>query len=232
MPNEESLAVLAQMHLITIVDDGRAATDPFKLPAFIRTQFNADRAALEEADADTALTESDRAGGSVAARDALTALEDLNREGFKFIEAIRAKVITDAERLETFTAYGWAGGKLGRFNDARVLGLSRLAVLPHDDLPAAFRYSADLLADMAAQLTIFDAHAEAATGGDREIATRVRNGALDAARTTLARVRFYYCCASRDTDQTPELAKINFQPRRDPGGVDHPASAPTNPPVG
>jgi len=30
------------------------------------------------------------------------------------------------------------------------------------------------------------------------------------------RVRFYYCCASRDADQTTELVRIGFQPRRDP----------------
>jgi hypothetical protein len=30
-------------------------------------------------------------------------------------------------------------------------------------------------------------------------------------------VRFYYCSASRDTDQTAELAKIGFQPRRAAG---------------
>jgi len=36
--------------------------------------------------------------------------------------------------------------------------------------------------------------------------------------TTLnSRVRFFYCAASNDLDQTPELANIGRQPRRDAG---------------
>jgi hypothetical protein len=223
MPNADSLAAIAQLNLIQTVDDGRAATETFKLTAWLRTQLDLDTAALEKADADTALTESDRAGGSAAARGALTKLEDYVKEGFKFIDAIRAAKITDAQRLEVFTAYGWAGGKIGRFNDARVIGLSRLAVLPHADLSADFRYPSDLVTDITAQLAILDANVVAATGGNREVATKVRDAKLDAANVTLARVRFYYCSASTDTDQTPELAKINFQPRRDSGTVQHTA---------
>jgi hypothetical protein len=72
---------------------------------------------------------------------------------------------------------------------------------------------------------VFDQHAGAATGGDRQIATKLRNEALEAARETLAQVRFYYCSASRDTDRTPELATIGFQPRREPGSVAQPKPA-------
>jgi hypothetical protein len=225
MPNADSLAAIAQLNLIQIVDDARVATDTFKLPAWLRTLLDADATALETADDDTALTESDRAGGSAAARVALTKMEDFAKEGFKFIDAIRATKITDAQRLEVFTAYGWAAGKVGRFNDARVIGLARLAVLPHADLPADFRLPGDLVADIASQLAVLDANVVAATGGSRETATNVRDAKLDAAQTTLARVRFYYCSASADTDQTPELAKINFQPRRDSGTVAHPEKA-------
>jgi hypothetical protein len=238
MPNADSLAAIGQMDLIQSVDDGRAASDPFKLPARLRSQLDADLHALEEADGDTALTESDRAGGSAAARAALTKLADFAREGFKFIDAIRSTKISDAQRVAVFSGYGWHGGKLGRFGDARVLGLSRLAVQPHTELAAEFRYPADLLADIAAQLAVFDENAVAATGGEREVATRVRNEKLDAAETTLAQVRFAYCSASRDTDRTPELARINFQPRRGAGSVSRPepeeteSSSSSNPPTG
>ncbi|TAL02864.1 MAG: hypothetical protein EPO07_06865 [Verrucomicrobia bacterium] len=210
------------MHLIKTVDDGRVAADPFKLPALLRTQHDADLTGLETADSDTALTESDRAGGSATARKALDTLGDLAREGFKFIDAIRATQITDAQRLEVFTAYGWASGKLGRFNDARVIGLSRLGALAHTDVAAPFRYPADLIADIKAQLAIFDANAQVATGGDRQKATETRDTKLDAANTTVSQVRFFYCSSSRDTDQSPELAKIGCQPRRPAGTVDHP----------
>ena len=55
------------------------------------------------------------------------------------------------------------------------------------------------------------------SGGESEKATKLRNAAMETAKTTLGRVRFHYCSASRDLDKTPELAKLDFQPRRMPG---------------
>ena len=221
MPNADSLAAIAQMHLIQTVDDARAAGDPFKLPGWLRTQHDTDFAALSDADSHTALTESDRAGGSQTARAALDKLEGLAKDGYNFITAIRSTQITAAQRLQTFTAYGWAAGKLGRFGDARVIGLSRLAVQPQPDLQLAWKYPADLVADITAQLAIFDANVEDKMLGDRETATKARDTKLALAASSLAQVRFYYCSASRDTDQTPELAKISFQPKRAAGTVEH-----------
>ena len=229
MPNTESLSTIAQMHLVKTVDTARAAGDVFKLPALLRTQHDADLDGLETADSSTALTEGDRAGGSAAARNALTKLQGFLKEGYNFITAIRASQITDAQRLEVFTEYGWAGGLMGRMNDGRVIGLARLAVQAHPGIGPNFCYPADLVADLAAQLAVFDANAKIATGGDRAAATHLRDAKLDLANTSLAQVRFYYCSATRDTDQTPELAKIGFQPRRAAGTVtanNKPAPAP------
>jgi hypothetical protein len=229
MLSAESLASVAKMHLIKNVDTARVAGDPFKLPVFIRTQHDADLDGLESADNSAALAEGDRAGGSAAARGALDQLQVFLKEGYKFIGAIRSSQITDAQRLEVFTEYGWAGGLMGRFGDSRVIGLSRLAVQAHPDIAANFCYPADLVADITAQLAVFDTNAPVATGGQRSAATHVRDAKLDNAKTSLAQVRFYYCSASRDTDQTPELAKIGLQPRRAAGtvtGNTKPAPAP------
>jgi hypothetical protein len=217
MPNEQSLAALAQLQLVQTVDGQRAAADTFKLPAWLRTQLDADFTALDDADNATALAKSDRAGASGLARDALTKLEEFLRDGYRHIDAIRTSAITDAQRLVVFTAYGWAGGMLGRFGDARVISLARLGVKAKPGLQAAWLYPTDLVADLTAQLAVFDANASSALGADRIEATRIRNAKLDLAETTLAQVRFHYCSASRDTDQTPELAAIGFQPRRDAG---------------
>lgn len=223
MPNAESLSNIAQGQLAQKVDDARTVTDRFKLPAWLRTQLNTDLATLETADANTAVAEGDRVGGSAKGRVALDKLADLLREGYNFITAIRTTLITDAQRLEIYTEYGWASGNLGRFTDARVIGLSRLALQAHDHLQALWRYPADLLADITAQLGVYDANAEIATGGDRSAATLARDNALEASGTTLAQVRFFFCSASRDIDQTPELSKIGFQPRRAAGAVAGPA---------
>lgn len=217
MENSEAIAIIAQMHLVKSVDSARAAGDVFKLPTFLRSQHDADLAALESADTTTALAEGDRAGGSVAVRAALSRMEVLLKEGYNFIKAIRSSAISEASRLEVFTAYGWAGGKMGRFDDSRVVSLARLGVTAHPGLQAAWCYAADLVTDLTAQLAVFDAKAVVSTGGGRESATRAREEKMELAKQTLAQVRFYYCCASRDIDRSPELTKVGFQPRRASG---------------
>lgn len=82
---------------------------------------------------------------------------------------------------------------------------------------AEWRYPQARLDRIVLQLGIVTGSAATATGGDREKAIKVRNAAMERAKTTLGRVRFHYCSASRDADKTPELAKLDFQPRRMPG---------------
>jgi hypothetical protein len=216
MPNSNSLQAIAQGRLIQTVDGTRPATDRFKLPAADRTLFNTRLDDLAAKDNDTALTESNRAGGSAAARAALQKLEGLLRDGYNGITAIRSSKITDGERLEVYTAYGWAGGNLGDFNDARTLGLARLAL--DDDLDIEkpeWEYAADLKTEIAAQLAIFDAKADDRTGGERMDATKARNEALELFQTMLSRVRHYLCSASDDVDQSPELRRNGFKVRKD-----------------
>ena len=231
MPNAASLAAIAQGHLVQNIDTARSAGDTFRLPVFLRTALDTGLTTLEAADNATALTESDRAGGSAAARAALTALDALLHDGYNGITAILSTKITPAQRLEVYTTYGWSGGKLGIFNDARVLGLARLGVRADVGINPAWAYSADLITELKAQLAIYNANAGPATGGDRTGATKKRDDALGEFETTLARIRFYYCCASEDADQTTELTRIGFQPRRDASPAPAPAPIPTPTPV-
>ena len=129
-------------------------------------------------------------------------------------ELKRNRYPTDG-RYRAYHAARMARGRRSRARSGSRFG----AVKDHEDLHAEWRYPADLVADLVAQLGIFDANTGAATGGGRQGATKTRNTVLDDAGTSLAQVRFYYCSASRDTDQTPELAAIGFQPRRDVGAV-------------
>ncbi len=231
MPNATSIQSISQGRLIQIVDTPRTATDLFKLPVAFRTQFDASLKTLEDADNDTALTESNRAGGSGAARTALDQLEVLLRDGYNGIKGIRSSTITDDQRLEVYTTYGWTSGNLGTFNDARVLGLARLCLA--DDLEIenpAWEVAADLKAEIAAQLAIFDANADDRTGGERMLATKARDKALKEFDIYLARVRFYLCFASMDTDQSPELRRYGFKVRKD-RAASTPAPAAVVPPV-
>lgn len=231
MPNAESLASIAQGRLVQNVDDQRPASgDDYKLLAFLRPAVNAGLTTLETTDNDTVLTESDRTGGSAAVRTAIDTAADLLRNGFNGIKAIPGTQINAGQRLEVFTAYGWSSGKLGKLGDARVIGLARLGVQSHPEVAAAFQYDAAIVAGLTAQLAIFDGNVDNAKVGNREAATRARDKALADFNVLLARVRFYYCCVSAEADQTPELAKIGFQPRRDPGTVAKPATPPPAPP--
>ena len=65
-----------------------------------------------------------------------------------------------------------------------------------------------------------NANQPTATGGTAETATNLRNLALELQRSANDRVRFFYCSASDDEDQTPELAKIGMQPRCDAGAAE------------
>ncbi|MEN9576845.1 MAG: hypothetical protein RL514_4700 [Verrucomicrobiota bacterium] len=223
MPNEASLAEIETAELILDVDDGRVPTDTFKLPTYLRTLVVTRLADLRTKDAATLITEGGRAGAQINVRTALDTLNVLLHDGYNFIKGIGSYAITAADRAAVFTAYGWVSGELGEFTDARIESLARQAA---DATPgianAAHRYPTALLDLIAAQLVIVNQHQTAATGGTAQTATDLRDKALKLLETANDRVRFHYCSASDDKDQTPELAKIGKQPRRDKGAASGP----------
>jgi hypothetical protein len=215
MPNEDSLSAIAQGRLIQTVDSGRAIGDRHKMLAEDRTLFDTRLDDLTSRDNDTALTESNRAGSSAKARASLTSLKQSLHDGYNGIAAIRSSTISDAQRLEVFTAYGWASGLIGEFNDSRILGLARLAIDEDLDIEnPAWMYSIELRAEITAQLAIFDANADDRTGGERMEATNARNKAADLFHASLARYRYFICSASDELDQSPELRRGGFRVRK------------------
>lgn len=219
MPTNESEDVSRRLTLVQQIDDKRAADDPFKLPAQLRHDVDADGAALATHDVSTGSAEGDRAAASAAQRRALDELERQHRGGYRFIAGMDEDAITEEQRTKVFETYGWKGGQIGRFDDDRVVSLAETAlkVGQNEIADATQRYPQARLDRMKTQLDLVKANAPTASGSTRQSATNLRDAALETARTTLSRVRFYYCSASRDADRTPELAKIEFQPRRDYG---------------
>ncbi len=218
MPNQETLAEVEVAELIQSVDDGRAVNDPFKLPAGLRTLLDTRLTDLKAKDAATLTTEGGRAGAQINVRTALDTLNGLLHDGYNFVKGLPSYTITPAERATVFTSYGWVGGEIGIFDDARIESLANQAATATPGIPnAAHRYPAQLLTLIAAQLAIVNANQPLATGGTAQAATAARDVALGLLRTANDRVRFFYCSASDDEDQTPELAKIGKQPRRDRG---------------
>lgn len=220
MSNRATLTEIEHAELIQSVDDGRAPADPFKLLPTLRTLLDTRLADLKVKDAATLTTEGGRAGAQVALRTALDTLKDLLRDGFNFVAGLPSYSITPAERIAVFTSYGWEGGQIGVFDDARVESLANQAATATPGIAnAAHRYPAQLLTLIAAQLAIVNASQPLATGGTAQAATAARDAALELLRTANDRVRFFYCSASDDEDYTPELAKIGRQPRREAGAA-------------
>ena len=226
MANEEADDVTTRLTTAQTVDTSRPAGSPFKLPATLRADLDADLAALKATDSDTGPAEGGRAGAAGARRLALDELNRQHRGGFRFIAAIAETTITEPQRLAVFEAYGWESGEIGRLDDdTRLIALARqAATVSAADAAgnAAYLYPAARLTRIAAQLAIIDAADSAASGADAEFATLRRDTALSLAASTLLRIRFLYCSATRDADSTPELVRIGYQPRRGPGEVQHP----------
>ena len=218
MPTEASLAEIETAELVIAVDAGRVVTDTFKLPAYLLALVIARLADLRVKDAATLVTEGGRVGGQINVRTALDTLSLLLHDGYNFIKGIGSYTISASDKAALFTSYGWVGGELGEFSDARIESLARQAA---DATPgianAAHRYPQALLDLIAAQLALVNTNQTAATGGTAQTATGARDKALKALQTANDRVRFHYCASSDDEDTTPELAKIGKQPRRDRG---------------
>ena len=223
MPTQDSLEQIEIGELIVSEDDVRVAGDAFKLGTALRALVVARLADAKTKDAATFITEGGRAGASLAARTALDTLKGHVRDGYNFVKGLGSYQITAADRLAVLVSYGWESGEVGDFTDARIESLANQAITATPLIAnAAYRYPAALLGLITAQLAIVNANQPTATGGTAETATNLRNIALELLRTANDRVRFFYCSASDDEDQTTELAKIGKQPRRDAGAASGP----------
>ena len=221
MPNDQSTELARRLNLVITVDDSREVGSTFKLPASLRADVVGDLAVLARLDALTGTAEGARAEASGTLRGAFEELERQLRGGHRFIQALDESVVSESERAGLFETYLWKSGNIGAFDDGRCLALARQAVKVDSEnlAKAEWRYPAVRLARIVAQLGIIEDEAGEATGAGRQGATRARNEAQALGETTLLRVRFFYCSATRDADQSPELARIEYQPRRDYGTV-------------
>jgi hypothetical protein len=218
MATQASLEEIEIAELTQTVDDARVAADPFKLLASLRTALDAALADVKLKDSSTLQSSEGQALAAFNLRTALDQLKTLLRDGFNYVKGLGSYQITDGERLAVLTAYGWESGEIGVFTDARVESLANEASAASPTIAnPAHRYPPALLTLIAGQLAIINANQPTATGRAGQAATASRNAALDLLTILNSRVRFFYCAASNDLDQTSELANIGRQPRRDAG---------------
>ena len=220
MPNQQSLEQVELAELTQTVDDGRVTGEPFKLAAALRTLLDTRLTDLQAKDSATLTSAGSRAAASANVRGALDQLQKLLRDGYNFIQGLGSFAITDGERIGLFISYGWESGLVGDFNDARIESLANQAITVTPTIAdATHRYPAALQTLITAQLAIVNTNQPLATGGSAQGATAARDAALVLRQVVNARVRFFYCSASDETDQSAELVSIGRQPRRDAGAA-------------
>ena len=227
MPNQQSLEQVELAELTQTVDDGRVTGEPFKLAAALRTLLDTRLTDLQAKDSATLTSAGSRAAASANVRGALDQLQKLLRDGYNFIQGLGSFAVTDGERIGLFISYGWESGLVGDFNDARIESLANQAITVTPTIAdATHRYPAALQTLITAQLAIVNTNQPRATGGSAQGATAARDAALVLLQVVNARVRFFYCSASDETDQSAELVSIGRQPRRDAGAAQPLPAAP------
>ncbi len=219
MANKKVQEQVEKGELIIAVDATRAADDPHKLLAYMLALVIARLADLRLKDLATFTTESDRAAASGKIRAALDELRALLGDGYNFIQGLPRSDISAPDRLGLYTSYGWESGEIGDFDDARIESMANLAIAVTPTIPTvAFRYRADLIAAITAQLLILNTNQTIAAGGT-VAATDARDLALDLMEAITERVRHHYCGASDLRAKNPELARIGFRVTHDAGEV-------------
>lgn len=220
MPNLEVLEAIETGELITQVDASRPAGDPFKLPAPLATVVSTRLTNTRTKNAAATVMEGSTAGAAREREVALGRIRELLRNGYSFIKSVARDDLSDAERENVFTAYGWEGGLIGDLESpTRVEAMADLADTVTGDpaVPTNGKYPATLVSRITDWHGILDAATLIANGGDLQVLFKQRDDAAAELREGISRVRGFYVSASDDRDKTPELARIGMQPRRDPG---------------
>ena len=218
MATQNIIAAIETAELITQVDNTRGAGDLFKLPNYLRVLVETRLGAAKSANAAASMSAGDKVGASVQVKEAMEKLREALRDGFNYIKGIPKDDLGAAQRAAAFTHYGWTGGKLGSLESAqRVNHLADLAQAGASSVLAIARYPASVNNKINNWSAVLEANEAIAGGGSQQAALEARNIARDLLQKANLRARFHYCESSDDADKTVELARIGFQPRRDPG---------------
>ena len=200
-----------------MVNTGRAQDDGFKLTACLLALMTTRLADAKAKNSAVAMYEGAEAGADVQRADALYRLTCLLRNGYSYLLSIPEEDLPYAQQKQALESYAWEGSVLGDMTSpARVESLARqVAVVAADTtIPSVAKYPASLASRISNWLGILEGTDVLAGGGSHQTLVHQRNGSRDLLLTAISRVRHFYCSASDDVESTPELARINMQPRR------------------
>lgn len=218
MPDQTLLAAIATGELIKQVNTERSFYDDFRLNPALDQLIVARTGAAKVANSSLLMAGGDKAGARTRLTEGRGKLDELLRQGHAYLKGLPALDVPQAEVDDALESYGWERGLLGDLESpTRLEMLATQAATATPELDPAARYPAGLLTRIANWLGIVQANTMIAAGGSIENLTAAKDAAREALLAAIGRVRFFYCSASDERDQTPELAKIGLQPRRDPG---------------
>ncbi len=222
MSDQPTYDALQTGALILQVNAARTAPDEFILSTSLASLLTARLADCRSRNAAAEFAASDAVGAAGRVVQANERLAALDRNGNSFLGSVDSESVTPDSLSAAYTLYGFPGGALGDLKDgSRVRQIARKAVeiaaTPPATLPVELRWPATLIARLTSWLAIYDANNGIANGGTRQTLIDQRNTARDLLEAAISRVRHAYCSASDAGEFTPELAKIDMQPRRKPG---------------
>lgn len=217
MANERVLEAIETGELILQVDNARGGSDPYNIAGPLRNLVQTRLTDAVQKYSIGMMAAGSEVGASERVREALDKLRSALRNGYHYIKGLPDEEITTADRMTAFESYGWERGLIGDLESpARVEALADQAMGAASGL-AFGRYPFTIRNRIAQWLDVLESNQAIADGGDRQTLFDARDAAGELLHKTNSRVRFFYCQASDELDQTPELAKIGYQPRRDRG---------------
>ena len=205
--------------ILVSTDDSQPPYGEYKFPVALRTAVAQALAGARAAYSAVQLAAGDQAGASARMKQARGRLAELCRNAHSSIEAIPADTeAEEQEKIDALVSLGFSGGKLGDLGDrAHLLDVVDAILANNASLPAAYRVAAAITTRLINWRAVNAANEVIAHGGAREPLTAAKDAARMVLEKRISLVRLYLASCNDLGEYNPELARYDFQPKRDPG---------------
>lgn len=204
--------------LILRVDDELSPYDEHKLSAAIRAAVTLALTDARQKNSASNRAAGDEAGAGRRLLEARAKIVGLIRNTHNEILSKPDDDVPAGEKEDALVTLGFDQGELGDLKDTvRVATLAQQILDENPNLPTSVRVSASIINRLTNWVGILNANQTIANGGARAAVTSAKNPARDLLLKRLARARLFYCSCTDEGEGDPFLARMDFQPKRDPG---------------
>jgi hypothetical protein len=210
--------LILQGDLIARVNLAAPPYNPYKLPTVLDGLFTTSLAAARAANSALQLAAGDQTGARGRVQQARERLGGLARNAFNHLNSVPDEDASEQDRMSALVSLGFEQGELGVLSDPVHLMEIVTGILANNaQLPALLRVPGNIITRMTNWQSVLAANEGIAKGGGRGVLTDQKDTARDTLAARISRVRHWLCSCSDEAEQDPELARYDFQPRRDPG---------------